>query len=82
MFADEPVAAGVMPAFGAQAPVETRPRRRLESLQQAREPMPPRALQGQLPTFEHAYLMRELRTIGAISTGLLGLLIVLTIVFR
>jgi hypothetical protein len=82
MFAEEPVAAGVMPAIGAQSPVEMRPGRRLESLQRAREPMPSRTVPGQLPTFEHAYLMHELRTIGAISTSLLGFLILLTIVLR
>ena len=37
---------------------------------------------GQLPTFERAYLMRELRQIGIISTSLLALIIVLTIILR
>jgi hypothetical protein len=64
------------------AVVEARPRRRLELLQQSREPSSLRTIPGQLPTFEHAYLMRELRTIGTISAGLLGVIIVLTIILR
>jgi hypothetical protein len=37
---------------------------------------------GQLPTFERAYLIEELRRIGVISAGLLGLIVALTIVLR
>jgi hypothetical protein len=37
---------------------------------------------GQLPTFEHAYLVRELRQIGITSTVLLGLILILTILLR
>jgi hypothetical protein len=37
---------------------------------------------GQLPTFERAYLLEELRRIGITSVSLLGLIVVLTIVLR
>jgi hypothetical protein len=41
-----------------------------------------RAVPGQLPTFERAYLMRELRQIGTISMALLALIVVLTVILR
>lgn len=41
-----------------------------------------RARQGQLPTFDRAYIMRELRQIGVISSVLFGLIVVLTILLR
>ena len=37
---------------------------------------------GQLPTFERAYLVNELRQIALTATGLLAFIIVLTIVLR
>jgi hypothetical protein len=82
VFADEP-ALNIAPAMGVQAPVDTRPRTRLEALRQSRETVTPmRVVPGQLPTFERAYLVSELRRIGVISTALLGLIIVLTILLR
>jgi hypothetical protein len=63
-------------------PVDTRPRRRLEQVQRSQDTLPLRMLPGQLPTFEHAYLVRELRTIGLISTTLLGVIILLTFLLR
>jgi hypothetical protein len=81
VFADEPLL-DIAPAMG-QAPVDTRPRTRLEALRQSRETVTTmRVVPGQLPTFERAYLVSELRRIGVISTALLGLIIVLTILLR
>jgi hypothetical protein len=57
-------------------------RRRLELVRQSREAMPLRSLPGQLPTYDRAYLVSELRTIGVITTALLALIIVLAIVLR
>ena len=48
----------------------------------AREGFTPRASTGQLPTFERAYLVRELTQIAVISSALLLLLIVLWVVMR
>ena len=80
--AEEPARVDLPQAASAPSAVEARPRRRLELIQQTREAPTLRTIPGQLPTYEHAYLMRELRTIGTISTALLGLIIVLTIVLR
>jgi hypothetical protein len=80
-FADEP--AFVAP--GAAAPVEAPPqRRRLETLRQrqSQEGAAMRVIPGQLPTFERAYLVRELKTIGLTAGSLLALIIALTIVLR
>ena len=48
----------------------------------SREGFSGRQVPGQLPTFERAYLVRELTQIAAISGSLLLLLIVLWIVMR
>ena len=83
VFADEPLV-NVGAAMGSQPPVDTRPRSsRLEALRQSRDQVAPmRTVPGQLPTFERAYLISELRRIGIISTALLGVIIVLTILLR
>jgi hypothetical protein len=81
VFADPP-AVDISPAMGVQTPVDTRPYRRLAAVRQNQEAVPIRSLPGQLPTFERAYLIDELRRIGIISTGLLSLIIALTIVLR
>jgi hypothetical protein len=75
------------PAYLGTGPVATaapaRPQRRLDIVRGAQEPVAPaRVAPGQLPTFERAYLMRELRQIGVISTSLLGLIIALTLILR
>ena len=57
--------------------------RRLEAATRAREGYSPRtAAAGQLPTFQRAYLIRELTQIAVISGGLLLFLIVLWLVMR
>ena len=56
--------------------------RRLEAATRAREGYAPRTNTGQLPTFDRAYLVRELTQIGVISSALLLLLIVLFFVMR
>ena len=82
IFADEPVIS-VGSSMGGQSPVDTRPRTRLEVLRQSRDTVAPlRTVPGQLPTFERAFLVSELRRIGLISTALLGVIIVLTILLR
>ena len=76
---------------GGQAPVaplepasQQRQHRRLESVRGV-APAPAaatRTLPGQLPTFEKAYLTRELRQISIITSLLLGVIVALTIVLR
>ncbi len=80
VFADEPAVA--MPGVGGSGPVDTRPRRRLQSLAQASEGGTLFRAAGQLPTFERSYLVRELRQIGITSFSLLGLIIVLALIIR
>ena len=86
-FADEPVfAAGALP--GGSGPVDTRPQprpgRRLEMLRgnANRETATTRITPGQLPTYQRAYLMDELRRIALISGGLLGVILGLTVLLR
>ena len=55
--------------------------RRLEAASRRREGYVARGA-GQLPTFERAFLMRELTQIGVISGVLLALLLVLWVVMR
>jgi hypothetical protein len=83
-FADEPVFAEAA-VVGATTVATARTGRRLSSLRAPQERMIApgiRAVPGQLPTFERAYLMRELRQIAIVSSSLLALIIVLTIVLR
>ena len=59
--------------------------RRVGSLRTPQEPATTaatRVVPGQLPTFERAYLMRELRQIGIISVALLAVILILTILLR
>jgi hypothetical protein len=87
---NDAVAPSAWPAVAVEEPTplqaasqtDTRPRRRLAEIQRTREGASLRPLQGQLPTFEHAYLVRELRSIGLISTSLLGVIILLTLLIR
>ncbi|HXH23338.1 MAG TPA: hypothetical protein VNN10_15060 [Dehalococcoidia bacterium] len=44
--------------------------------------MSPARAAGQLPTFERAYLVEELRRIGVISASLLGVIVLLAIFLR
>jgi hypothetical protein len=69
---DAAVATAAAPAVG----------RRLAAATRAREGYTSRANVGQLPTFERAYLVRELTQITVISSGLLLFLIVLFFVMR
>ena len=81
-FADPPLYSGASVNSG---PVDTRPDtgpyRRLQVARAARDGVV-RANPGQLPTFERAFIVRELRQIAMTSTALLGLIIVLTILLR
>jgi hypothetical protein len=89
---EEPVFAGpppmAEPALIGTGPVATAPRtgRRLSTLRGAapseQTAAASRAIPGQLPTFERAYLMRELRQIAIVSSSLLALIVVLTIILR
>jgi hypothetical protein len=54
----------------------------MEQLTRTRDQVLTRVVPGQLPTFERAYLMSELRRTFFISAALLALIIVLTIVLR
>jgi hypothetical protein len=56
--------------------------RRLEAATRSRDSYSGRVIPGQLPTFERAYLIRELTQIAVISGSLLALLIVLWVVMR
>jgi hypothetical protein len=71
-------------AAGATATATPGPRmgRRLAAASRTRESFAPRANTGQLPTFERAYLVRELTQIAVISGALLLLLVVLFFVMR
>jgi len=83
-FVDEPAFAEAA-VVGAATVATARTGRRLSSLRAPQErTIAPgiRAIPGQLPTFERAYLMRELRQIAIVSSSLLALIIVLTIILR
>jgi hypothetical protein len=56
--------------------------RRQEQLARSQDQLTTRIVPGQLPTFERAYLMDELRRIFIISAVLLALIIVLAVVLR
>jgi hypothetical protein len=82
VFADPPLNPAPA-AFGASGPVDTRPRRRLDSLTRTRDAATAvRVVPGQLPTFERHYLMSELRRIIIISSVLMGAIIALTLLLR
>jgi len=70
--------------LSSETPAAPSPRvgRRLAAATQAREGYVGRNTAGQLPTFERAYLIRELTQIGVISGALLLLLVVLFFVMR
>lgn len=76
-FADTP---SFVPPSSGSAPVDTRPRRRLELLQRADPQV--RVVPGQLPTFEKGYLQHELRQITLTAGSLLGVIIVLAVLLR
>jgi len=78
-FAEPPVAE--VPGYTANV-VGTRPLRRLEQLRASREQTAVRVVPGQLPTYERAYLVGELRRIALTAGSLFALLIVLTILLR
>ena len=78
-FADPP--AFVHPS-AQSGPVDTRPHRRLELLTRAREQTVVRVIPGQLPTFERAYLVNELRRITMTAGVLLAIIILLAIILR
>lgn len=80
VFADPPV--GDVNGFGASGPVDTRPHRRLELLTRSREQAAVRVVPGQLPTFERAFLVSELRRITVTAGSLFALIILLAIVLR
>ena len=65
---------GVAPGFDSPPRLGT-------SVGRAARPGPPR-LAGQLPTFERAYLIDELRRIAMTSAALMTLIIVLTVLLR
>jgi len=68
---------------GQAIATETPRHRRLEELRQRQQSAPIRAAaSGQLPTFERAYLMSELRRISITAGTLLALIVVLAIVLR
>jgi hypothetical protein len=71
--------AAIVPATPVATP---RMGRRLEAATRSREGYVGRTVAGQLPTFERAYLVRELTQIAVISGSLLLLLIVLWVVMR
>ena len=79
-FAEEPAA---MVAPGVQGePVPARARRRLEALTRTTDATAVRTAPGQLPTFDRAYLVDELRRITITAGALLALIIVLTVILR
>jgi len=96
IFADDVAAPAATAHYGVAGPIETRPhwigqaaaaetprRRRLEELRQRQQPAPVRsAATGQLPTFERAYLVSELRRISITAGMLLALIVALAIVLR
>jgi hypothetical protein len=76
-----PVGVGAREPVGP-IPMPTRPpRSRPQPVQPAARPGTLRAA-GQLPTFERAYLVEELRRIAITAGGLLGLIIILALVLR
>lgn len=89
-FANEPASISGLAGVDASGPVETRPWRarrtsRLETLRRGREPSTTagvRTVPGQLPVFERAYLIRELRQITITAGGLLAIIVVLTLLLR
>ncbi len=97
IFADDAGLTSVAGAFGdATGPVETRPewigrtsssqrqpgRRTAQLRQRGTSEGAARIMAGQLPTFERAYIVDELRRIAIISTSLFALIVVLAIVMR
>jgi len=97
IFADEVATSAAAGAFGeATGPVETRPEWIGSTAQPARTPGrrtaqlrraggsegAARIMAGQLPTFEHAYIVDELRRIAIISGSLFVLIVVLAFVMR
>jgi hypothetical protein len=98
IFADDIVAPAATHHFGMTGPVETRPewigrtapeqarrqpgRRTAQLRQSGRSEGAARILAGQLPTFEHSYIARELKQIAVISTVLFAVVIVLALVMR
>jgi hypothetical protein len=87
-FADPPLIQGGVSTGIGSGPVDTRPQprpgRRLEMLRgnANRDTATSRITPGQLPTYQRAYLMDELRRISLISGGLLGVIIGLTVLLR
>jgi len=83
-FVQDPVNGFGAAAFGASGPVDTRPRvgRRLELINRSSEQAAVRVVPGQLPVFERAYLVGELRRIALTAGSLLAIIIVLAIVLR
>jgi hypothetical protein len=98
IFADEPALPAATAHFGTTGPVETRPhwigstapseprrqpgRRMAQLRQRGTSEGAARIMAGQLPTFEHSYIVDELRRIAIISGSLFALIIVLAIVMR
>lgn len=80
-FVPEPSAEGPQPPAAVGA---GRPLRRLEQLRATREHAHPgsRALPGQLPTFERAYLVGELQRIAVTAGALFVLLVLLAVLMR
>lgn len=80
-FVQEPAAEGLQPSAADGA---GRPLRRLEQLRATREHAHPgsRALPGQLPTFERAYLVGELQRIAVTAGALFVLLVLLAVLMR
>ncbi|HEY7270207.1 MAG TPA: hypothetical protein VH951_10300 [Dehalococcoidia bacterium] len=81
-FADAPVAN--IPGYATGVVATRAGGRRLEQLRRssAGEHAAPRVVTGQLPTFERAYLVNELRRIFITSGILLALIVVLAFVLR
>jgi hypothetical protein len=97
IFADDVVAPDATAVWGSTGPVETRPEWIDETPQAARRQPGRRTAQlrrtgssegaarimaGQLPTFEHSYIVDELRRIAIIAGSLFAVVIVLAIVMR
>ena len=84
VFADTPAVAAAAGALGdARGPVETRLHRRLDRLTETREQRTAaRIVPGQLPAFERAYIVSELRQIGITSSVLLAVVIALALILR
>ena len=82
VFAEPPIAE--LPHLGAVGAVDTRPHRRLQLLTQRRSEAQAavRVVPGQLPTFERAFLVSELRRIVVTAGALLALIVVLAMVLR